>query len=143
MLIYKCISGMVTSQRLNLLFHPSLLLYIYFALHFTTYLFTALSKIMSHSKTIKNATKLSVFGENDSRRFSNFLQTHIFWNFDHISKIYNQTNYRNIWFPKAIRILVMTAQVLFFDVFSEKEPHLNAVGHTYASPTRKIKVLYY
>ena len=37
----------------------------------------------------------------------------------------------------------MTAQVLFFQVFSEKDPHLNAVEHTYASPTRKIKVLYY
>ena len=38
------------------------------------------------SKIIKNAKKLSVFGENDSRRLSNFLQTHIFWNFDHTSR---------------------------------------------------------
>ena len=98
-----------------------------FALHFTSYLSIALSKILPHSKTIKNAKKLSVFGENDSRRLSNFLQTHIFWNFDHISRIYNQINYRNIWFPKVIIILIMTAQVLFFNVFSEKDPHLNAV----------------
>ena len=85
-----------------------------FALHFTSYLSIALSKILPHSKTIKNAKKLSVFGENDSRRLSNFLQTHIFWNFDHISRIYNQINYRNIWFLKVIIILIMTAQVLFF-----------------------------
>ena len=49
-----------------------------FALHFTFYLFIALSKILPHSKTIKNAMKLSVFDENDSRCLSNFLQTHIF-----------------------------------------------------------------
>ena len=48
------------------------------ALHITSYLSIALSKILPHSKTIKNAKKLSVFGENDSRRLSNFLQTHIF-----------------------------------------------------------------
>ena len=89
---------------------------------FTSYLSIALSKILPHSKTIKNAKKLSVFGENDSRRLSNFLQTHIFWNFDHISRIYNQINYRNIWFPKVIIILIMTAQVLFFNVFFRKRP---------------------
>ena len=49
-----------------------------FALHFTYYLSIALSKILHHSKTIKKATKLSVFGENDSRRLYNFLQVHIF-----------------------------------------------------------------
>ena len=48
------------------------------ALHSTSYLSIALSKILSHSKTIKNAKKLSVFGKNDSRCLSNFLQTHIF-----------------------------------------------------------------
>ena len=37
---------------------------------------TALSKILPHSKTIKNARKLLVFGKNDPRRLSNFLQTH-------------------------------------------------------------------
>ena len=73
---------------------------------------------------------MSVFGENDSRCLSNFLQTHIFWNFDHISRTYNQINYRNIWFAKVIIILIMTAQVLFFDVFFEKDPHLNAVEKT-------------
>ena len=49
-----------------------------FALHFTSYLSIALSKILAHSKTIKNAKKLLVFGENDSRRLSNYLQIHIF-----------------------------------------------------------------
>ena len=29
-----------------------------------------------------------------------FLQTRIFWKFYHISRIYNQTNYRNIFFAK-------------------------------------------
>ena len=55
-------------------------------LNITSYLSIALSKILLHSKTIKNTKKLSVFGENDSRRLSNFLQTHIFWKFDHISR---------------------------------------------------------
>ena len=64
---------------------------------------------------------LSVFDESDSRRLSNFLQTHIFWNLAHISRIYNQINYRNIWFPKV------TEQGLFFNVFSEKDQHLNVV----------------
>ena len=54
------------------------------ALHFTSYLFTALSKILPHSKTIKSIKKLLVFSKNDSRRLSNFSQTHIFWNFYHI-----------------------------------------------------------
>ena len=90
-----------------------------FALNFTSYLSTALSKILPHSKTTKNAKKLSVFGENDSRRLSNFLQTHIFWNFDHISRICNQINYRNIWFPKVIIILIMTTQV-FSTLFPKK-----------------------
>ena len=49
-----------------------------FALHFTYYLSIALSKILHHSKTIKKAKKLSVFGENDFRRLYNFLQVHIF-----------------------------------------------------------------
>ena len=91
-----------------------------FALHFTSYLFIALSKILPHSKTIKNSKKLLVFGENDSRRSSNFLQTHIFWNFDHVYKIWNQINYKFIWFPKVIIILIMTAQVLFLTFFPKK-----------------------
>ena len=93
-----------------------------FALHFTSHLFIALSKILPHSKTIKNAKKLSVFGENDSCRLSNFLQTRIFWNFDHISRIYNQTNYRNIWFPKVIIILSWRHKCFFFNVFFRKRP---------------------
>ena len=98
-----------------------------FALHFTSYLSIALSKILPYSKTTKSARKLSVFGKNDSRCLSNFSQTHIFWNFDDISRTYNQIGYTNIWFTKVIKILIMTAQVLFFDVFSEKDPHLNVV----------------
>ena len=75
-----------------------------FALHFTSYLSIALSKILPHSKTIE-----------------------FFWNFDHISRMCNQINYRNNWFPKVIIILIMTARVLFFNVFSEKDPHFNVV----------------
>ena len=63
-----------------------------FALHSTSYLSIALFKILPHSKTIKNAKKLLVFGENDSHRLSNYIQIHIFWNFDYISRIYNQIN---------------------------------------------------
>ena len=98
-----------------------------FALHFTSHLFIALSKILPHSKTIKNAKKLPVFGENDSRRLFNFLQTHIFWKFDHISRTYNQINYRDIWFAKVTTVLIMMAQVLFFNIFFKKNLHLNAV----------------
>ena len=50
----------------------------HFALHFTSHLSIALSKILHHSKTINNTKKLSVFGENDSCRLSNFLQSHVF-----------------------------------------------------------------
>ena len=39
-----------------------------FALYFTSYLSIALFKILPHSKTLKDAEKLSVFCENDSRR---------------------------------------------------------------------------
>ena len=95
--------------------------------HFTSYLSTAFTKILPHLKTIKNTKKLSVFGENDSRRLSNFLQTQIFRNFNHISTISNQINYRNIWLPKVIIFLIVTAQVLFFDIFSEKDRHVNAI----------------
>ena len=102
-----------------------------FAFHFTSYSSIALSKILPYSKAIKNTKKLPVFGENDSRRLSILLQTHIFWSFDHISTIYNQINYRNIWFPKVIIILIMTAEVLFFNFFSEKDLHLNAVEQSF------------
>ena len=91
-----------------------------FALHFTSYLSIALFKILPHSKTTKNAKKLLVFGENNSCHLSNFLQIHIFWNFDHISRICNQINYSNIWFAKIIIILIMTAQVLFLMFFPKK-----------------------
>ena len=64
-----------------------------------------------------------VFGENDSRRLSIFSQTHILWNFDHTSRICNQINYRYIWFPKVIIILIMTAQVLSLNVFFPKKTH--------------------
>ena len=70
---------------------------------------------------------MSVLSENDSCRLSKFLQTHIFWNFDDISRIYNQINYRNTWFLKVIIILIMMTQVLFSMFFSEKDLHLNAV----------------
>ena len=65
--------------------------------------------------------------ENDSCRLSNFWQTHIFWNFDQISRIYNQFNYRNIWFSKVIIILSWLHKCFFFNVFSGIDPHLNAV----------------
>ena len=109
-----------------------------FALHFTSYLSIALSKILPHSKTIKNAKKLSVFGENDSRRLSNFLQTHIFWKFDHISRTYNQINYRNIWFAKVAIILIMmhVKYKCLFDIFFEKIPHHNAVEQSRGNKNR-------
>ena len=44
-----------------------------FALAFTYYLSITLAKTLPHLKTIKNAKKMSVFRENDSRCLSNFL----------------------------------------------------------------------
>ena len=92
------------------------------ALHITSYLSIALSKILPQWKATKNAKKLSVFGENNCCRLCNFLQTHIFWKFDHISRTYNQINYRNIWFAKVTIIIIMMAQVFFFFLifFSKK-----------------------
>ena len=79
-----------------------------------------ISKILPHSKTIKDAKKLSVFRENDTHRLSNSLQIPIFWKFDHISRTYNQINYRNICFAKVTIILTMVAQVLFSIFFSKR-----------------------
>ena len=92
-----------------------------FTLHFTSYLSIPLSKILPHSKTIKNAKKLSVFGEKDSCYLSNFLQTDSFWKFDQVSRPLNQINYRNIWFIKVIVTFIMAAQVFFFMFFFLKK----------------------
>ena len=75
---------------------------------------------------------MSVFSGSDSRRLSNFLQTHIFWKLNHISRTYNQSNYSNIWFTKVTIFLIMVAQVLFLPIFFEKDPHLNAVKNRFA-----------
>ena len=70
---------------------------------------------------------MSGFSKNDSRHLFYFSQTNIFCKFDHISRTRNQINYRNIWLATVIIILIMTAQVLFFDIFFKKDPHVNAV----------------
>ena len=75
------------------------------ALHFTSYFSIVLSKILPHLKTINYPKKLSVNDENNSCCVFNFLQTHILWNFDHISRTYNEINYKNIWSEKVITIL--------------------------------------
>ena len=49
------------------------------------------------------------------------MQTHISWNFDHISRTYNQINYSNIWFAKVIIILIKRVQV-FSSMFFSKKP---------------------
>ena len=114
----------------------------YSALHVTSYLSFTLSKILPHSKTIKNTEKLSVFGEINSRCLSNFLQTHIFWKLDHISRTYNQISYRNIWLEKLTIILIMMAQMLFFRLFFSKKTrtltHFSPVSHFY-NPWKRQK----
>ena len=102
-----------------------------FALHFTSYLPIALSKILLHSKAIKNVKKLPIFRKNNYHCLSNFFETHIFWNFDHISWTRNQINYRGIWFAKVIIILIMTAQGLFFNVFFKKTRTLMPLRRTF------------
>ena len=93
---------------------------------FNSNLSTTFSRILTHSKTIQNTKKLSVSDKYDSCRLSNFLQAHIFWNFDYISRTYNWIYYRTLWFAKLITILIRPIQVLIFDIFSEKETCLNA-----------------
>ena len=63
---------------------------------------------------------MSVFGKNDSRRLHIFFQTYIFWNFDYISRTYNQINNSTFWFAKVTIILIMIAQVLFLVFFLKK-----------------------
>ena len=99
-----------------------------FALHFTSYLSIALSKMLPHLKVIKYGNKLSVFRENDSHCLSNFLHTHICWNFDHIFRIYNQINYRIIWFGKVIIILTSRHKCCFSMLFPKKTHTLMPLG---------------
>ena len=96
-----------------------------FALHFTSFLSIALSKILSGLKTIKKLRSCRYLIKT-TLLFILFL-THSFWNFVHISRTYNQINHRNIRFAKVIIILIMTTQVLLFDLFSANDPHLNAL----------------
>ena len=75
------------------------------ALHFASYLSIALSKTQLYWKIIKNAKKELVFRKSDPRRLSNFLQAHMFWKSDYISRTSNRISYRNTWFEKVIVIL--------------------------------------
>ena len=89
-----------------------------FALHLTSYLSIAASKILPHSKKVKNTKKLSVFGKNNSRCLSIFLETLIFGHIvisGNISRTYNQINYRNIW-----QFLSVLHRCFFFGFFSKK-----------------------
>ena len=43
----------------------------------------------------------------------------------------NQINYKNIWLLKVIMILIMTAQVLYFNDFCEKDPTLMPLSDFY------------
>ena len=83
-----------------------------FALHFTSYLSIALSKILPHAKITKNPKKLSLFGENDSCRLSNFLQIHIFLNFDDTLMLLSYTTIFcfsiNVWKYFTVNILNQT-----------------------------------
>ena len=71
---------------------------------------------------------MPVFDENDSRRLSNYLQTHIFWKFAHISRTYNHINCRNIWFAKVTITLIMMAQMLFLIFFSKNTRTLSPLS---------------
>ena len=78
--------------------------------------------------TIKTLKNCQFFDGNDSCRLSNYLQTHIFWYFDHISRTYTQIKYKNVWFEKLIIILIRTIEVLIFHMCYVKSPCLNAIG---------------
>ena len=62
---------------------------------------------------------LSVSGKNDPAVYLIFYKLIFFWNFDHVSRTYNQVNYRNIWFAKVVIIFIRTGQALFC-VFPKK-----------------------
>ena len=85
------------------------------SLLFTSYLSTALLKILLYSKTIKNTKKLSVFGENGTCRLYIFLQARIFFDtliiflepiIELITEIFD--------LQKMIIILIRAIQVLIF-----------------------------
>ena len=65
-------------------------------------------------KNNKNTQKFSVFGQNNSLRPSNFLQTHISQNSDHSSRTHYQISYRKIRLKKATIIPIMTTQAPSF-----------------------------
>ena len=100
-----------------------------FALHFTSHLSIALSKILPRSKTIKNAMKLLVFGKNDSHHLSNVFQTNIFWNFDHISRTNNLQENNNSYHEGT------SAFFLFF--FSKETCRLMMLGIKYNNTTKQ------
>ena len=78
------------------------------ALHFTSYLSIALSKILPNLKTTKNTKKLSIFGENDSHCLSSF---QFFLNFGQEYLIFKRNN--NSFHDNTSA---------FFDVFLRKKP---------------------
>ena len=81
-----------------------------------------------------------VFGENDSRCLSDFFQTDTFWKLDLISRTYNQINYRELQgylICKSNNNSYHDGSSAFFDLFFEKDPHLNAVEcfHSFSKKT--------
>ena len=89
---------------------------------------------------------MSVFRENDSQRLSKFLKANIVWKFDHISRTYNQINYRSIWFEKVTIILIMTRQVCF-SIFLSKDtttlmPLIESMSSHYSRQRLKPFVIY-
>ena len=75
---------------------------------------------------------MSVFGKINHHRLYGFSQIHNFGNFDHISRTYNQIIYINIWFARALKILIIMTQVLLSNVFCRKELDLNALTPRYS-----------
>ena len=81
-------------------------------------------KVMPHSKRIKTSKYCC--------SLCNFIQTNIFWNFEHTSRNYNSINYRSVWFTQVNIILIITTHVFVSDVIFEKDPRFNPLNASVA-----------
>ena len=71
---------------------------------------------------------MSEFSKNDSRCWFNFLRTNTFGIFGHICRIYNQTNYKDIWFTTVIIIQLWRYMCLFSMFLLKKTRTLMSLG---------------
>ena len=115
------------------------------ALHITSYLSFALSKILPNSKAIKTLRNCRYLGKTTLAVYLVFLKLIFFKTFI-IFLTYNQINNSNIWFAKVTIILIPIVQVLFSVFFSKKTRTLMPLSFcfrfTYTHYSKGFKVLF-